>query len=94
MVVGKPGEDMLILLLAVFGVLGTLSRYGLQGWVQEWFGATFPVGTLTVNLLGCLLVGLAHCTHHRFSGGIYHILYVRLRDRALVRGWPMGVRRW
>ena len=48
---------MLILMLAVFGVLGTLARYGLQGWVQDRSGAFFPVGTLAVNLLGCLLIG-------------------------------------
>jgi fluoride exporter len=48
---------MQIFLLALFGVLGTLSRYGLQGWVQEVSAATFPTGTLAVNLLGCLLMG-------------------------------------
>ncbi|MBI4478449.1 MAG: fluoride efflux transporter CrcB [Acidobacteria bacterium] len=48
---------MQIVLLAVFGVLGTLLRYGLQGWVQNQAGATFPTGTLAVNLLGCLLIG-------------------------------------
>src|SRR3989338_8526194 len=48
---------MQIVLLAVFGVLGTLLRYGLQGWVQNQTGAMFPTGTLAVNLLGCLLIG-------------------------------------
>jgi len=48
---------MQLILLAVFGVLGTLSRYGLQGLVQDRTGATFPTGTLVVNLLGCLLIG-------------------------------------
>ncbi|HWP37181.1 MAG TPA: fluoride efflux transporter CrcB [Gemmatimonadales bacterium] len=44
--------------IAVGGVLGTLARFGLQGWVQERFGAeTFPSGTLAVNLLGSLLLG-------------------------------------
>ena len=48
---------MQIILLAVFGALGTLSRYALQGWVQDRTGATFPSGTLAVNLLGCFLIG-------------------------------------
>ena len=48
---------MQLVLLAVFGVLGTLSRYGLQGLVQDRTGAAFPTGTLVVNLLGCLLIG-------------------------------------
>jgi CrcB protein len=46
-----------IALLIVFGTAGTLARYGLQGLVQERTGPGFPSGTLTVNLLGCLLLG-------------------------------------
>jgi fluoride exporter len=46
-----------IFLLVVFGAAGTLARYGLQGLVQHRAGTTFPAGTLTVNLLGCFLLG-------------------------------------
>jgi CrcB protein len=46
-----------ITLLVVFGAIGTLARYGLQGFVQERTSLTFPYGTLVVNLLGCLLLG-------------------------------------
>jgi fluoride exporter len=45
------------ILLIVFGALGTLARYGLQGLVQERTGSGFPYGTLVVNLIGCLLLG-------------------------------------
>ena len=48
---------MRIALLIVFGAAGTLARYGLQGLVQERTGAGFPSGTLTVNLIGCFLLG-------------------------------------
>ena len=48
---------MQILLLMVFGALGTLARYGLQGLVQFRTGAGFPSGTLVVNLLGCFVLG-------------------------------------
>ncbi|MBI4459506.1 MAG: fluoride efflux transporter CrcB [Acidobacteria bacterium] len=48
---------MLLFLLIVFGAVGTLSRYGLQGWVQSYANGGFPVGTLAVNLLGCFLLG-------------------------------------
>lgn len=48
---------MRILLLVVFGALGTLARYALQGAVQRWAGPAFPGGTLAVNLLGSFLVG-------------------------------------
>jgi CrcB protein len=46
-----------IVLIALFGALGTLARYGLQGLVQIRTGATFPYGTLLVNLSGCFLLG-------------------------------------
>jgi CrcB protein len=46
-----------IALLVVFGAVGTLARYGLQGLVQNRTGPNFPSGTLVVNLVGCLLLG-------------------------------------
>ncbi len=49
---------MRIALLIVFGTAGTLARYGLQGLVQERTGPGFPSGTLTVNLAGCLFLGI------------------------------------
>ncbi|MDX2250348.1 MAG: fluoride efflux transporter CrcB [Bacteroidia bacterium] len=46
--------------LAVFigGGIGSISRYA----VSRWLGVTeggFPIGTLTANLLSCLVLGLA-----------------------------------
>ena len=49
---------MRIALLIVFGIAGTLARYGLQGFVQQRSGSTFPSGTLVVNLIGCFLLGV------------------------------------
>ena len=44
--------------IALGGILGTVARYGLQGWIQTRAGATtFPVGTLTINLMGSLVLG-------------------------------------
>jgi fluoride exporter len=50
-------HSLKILLIALFGAVGTLSRYGLQGLVQIRTGSTFPYGTLLVNLTGCLFLG-------------------------------------
>jgi len=47
-----------IALIALFGALGTLARYGLQGAVQFRTGGTFPYGTLLINLTGCFFLGL------------------------------------
>jgi CrcB protein len=57
-----------IALLIVFGTAGTLSRYWMQGFVQQRTSSTYPYGTLLVNLAGCFLLGtiaqyaLAHLT--------------------------------
>ena len=48
---------MTILYIALGGVAGTLSRYGLEGWMQGRSASGFPLGTLTVNLAGSLLLG-------------------------------------
>ncbi len=47
-------------LLAVFvgGGLGACARYLLQGAVYRWTGTGFPYGTLVVNVLGCLVIGV------------------------------------
>ncbi|MBD3616576.1 MAG: fluoride efflux transporter CrcB [Gracilimonas sp.] len=41
------------------GFIGAVSRYLLSLFTQSQFsGSAFPYGTLVVNLLGCLLIGL------------------------------------
>ena len=56
-----------ILFIGVAGLLGTLGRYWLSGWADERWGATFPIGTLIVNLVGCLLIGfLFHATEEKY----------------------------
>ena len=54
----RIGAALRIALIAIFGAIGTLARYGLQGIVQIRLGSTFPYGTLLVNLSGCFLLGL------------------------------------
>ena len=52
------GETLQLVLIAIFGAVGTLARYGLQGLVQVRAGTAFPYGTLLVNLTGCFFLGL------------------------------------
>jgi len=47
-----------ILAIALAGAFGAVARYGLSGVVQRFAGPRFPLGTLTVNVLGCFLLGL------------------------------------
>ena len=43
--------------IALAGLLGTLLRYWLSGFVARQYGETFPWGTMAVNLIGCFVTG-------------------------------------
>ena len=47
-----------LLVVGLGGFLGAIARYSLSTFVQERYVGGFPVGTLTVNVLGCLLAGV------------------------------------
>jgi CrcB protein len=44
--------------VAVGGAVGAALRYLVAGWVHRGTSAAFPWGTLTVNVLGCFVLGL------------------------------------
>lgn len=47
------------LFVGIGGFIGAVLRYEVSGWVQQWTGSVrFPHGTLAVNLLGSLVIGL------------------------------------
>jgi len=47
----------LILSVSVGGVVGTLLRFAVSTWVNTNFPKYFPLATLIVNLVGCLVIG-------------------------------------
>lgn len=47
----------MIWLVALGGALGSVSRFLLGPALQRAFNATFPVGTLFINILGSLILG-------------------------------------
>lgn len=49
-----------LLIVFVGGGIGSVARYLLQGVLQNLFNGVFPWGTLAVNLLGCLTIGLLY----------------------------------
>ncbi len=49
---------MKILYLGLFGGMGCITRYMVSGWVYTLAGRTLPYGTLAVNVIGSLLLGL------------------------------------
>jgi CrcB protein len=47
------------IVVAVGGAIGACARYSLSGFVlHRTFQHRFPLGTFTVNILGCLLAGI------------------------------------
>ena len=49
---------MTLVYVALGGALGALARYGISGSVYDRMGEGFPWGTLVVNVVGCLALGL------------------------------------
>jgi len=55
------------ILIGLAGLVGTLLRYWLSGFVARQYGETFPWGTMAVNLIGCLVTGMVfYLTEERF----------------------------
>tara|TARA_Y100000739_G_scaffold131166_1_gene113004 strand:+ start:230 stop:592 length:363 start_codon:yes stop_codon:yes gene_type:complete len=50
---------MNIILVGLGGALGAIARYSITELVSKYIFTSSYLGTLTVNILGCLLVGLA-----------------------------------
>jgi len=49
-----------LLFIGLGGFLGSIARYLLAKSVQTGILSSFPYGTLTVNILGCLIIGLIY----------------------------------
>ena len=47
----------MLIWIAVGGAAGSMLRYLAGGVVQKSVGASFPTGTLFVNVIGCFLIG-------------------------------------
>ena len=47
-----------VILVAIAGAAGSLSRWGIGRLAVRLFGPGFPYGTLIVNVVGCFLIGL------------------------------------
>lgn len=58
---------MLYVYVGLAGALGALARYGIGIGMNTLWTGTFPLGTLTVNLIGSFLLGWL--THYLFRIG-------------------------
>ncbi len=51
-----------LIFIAAGGAIGAIMRFGVSNGVHALFGRGFPYGTLTVNVLGSLLIGFGYIT--------------------------------
>jgi len=47
-----------LLIVGVGGFVGAVARYSISGAVHRFFPGAFPLGTLVVNAVGCLCIGM------------------------------------
>ncbi len=50
-------QPTLLLAVGTGGFIGAILRFLISGWVQRLFPTLFPVGTLSVNILGSFIIG-------------------------------------
>jgi CrcB protein len=69
---------MILALIAAGGAVGSVARYLLGGFVQRTAHLGFPVGTLVVNVLGSLAIGMIYAAlpHDRREGIVSATLMV------------------
>ncbi len=48
-----------LLVIGLGGFVGAIARYLASSWVGQRWGRSFPLGTFTVNVLGCFIIGFA-----------------------------------
>ena len=49
-----------LLLIGLGGFLGSISRFLIALGVSRYFQTVLPIGTLAVNIIGCLLIGMIY----------------------------------
>ncbi len=69
----REGNLKELIALALAGAMGTLSRYALSGWSYRLLGQRFAYGTLVVNVLGCLALGM--------------VMHIGLNSEIIPRFW-------
>ena len=70
-----------VLAIGIGGAIGSLLRFWMSTWVHSFAGRGFPYGTLTVNVLGCLVMGV-----------LFVLFTERFSDNAVLRaGMLIGV---
>lgn len=60
-----------VLLLITGGAIGTGLRFGISNWIQKTMLFSFPLGILTVNVLGSFFIGICWSLAETFHFSIH-----------------------
>ena len=55
----------ILLIVGTGGFIGTIARYLSQQVISRYFPTIFPLGTLTINVIGCFLIGIIYAISDR-----------------------------
>lgn len=55
----------ILLLIGIGGFIGSTARYGFSQFIQSKFLNVFPYGTLSVNIIGCFVIGILYAISER-----------------------------
>ena len=70
-----------VIAVMVLGAFGCAARMWLSNFLARKYGATFPIGTLVVNILGCFIIG-AFAGITRPDGGLW--IHPTMRQAVMV----------
>ena len=73
----------IILAIGIGSFIGGILRYLLSLFIQNKFLSTFPFGTMSVNILGCFLIGLVFGLSERGNISMEVRLFLRPYSRAM-----------
>jgi len=66
----------LVLMIGMGGFIGTVFRYVLSLAIQNKFLSTFPYGTMSVNIIGCFLIGIIYALSDRGNISVEWRLFI------------------
>ena len=73
-------KKMNIILIGFGGALGAVSRYIVNELISKYLSFQIPLGILTVNIIGCFLIGLLMSTLITIKDNNYYFLLLVFWD--------------
>ncbi len=68
--------NITLIYIGIGGFLGAISRFLIASGVQKFFGGFFPIGTLSVNVIGSFLIGIIALYFEQIVAPEYRALFI------------------